>query len=381
MARTPAKARKPVAPAAAPATTGPRYCSMPESAPVALPPGVSGARARAILKLASKWANGTILHYHFFTNARTDGETVTFSNGRQAFVSWVGAEAQRAVVRKAFAAWKALGIGLEFKEVARREEAEVRIGFMAGDGSWSYIGTENLGFGPNERTMNFGWDLTQGDGYDTALHEIGHTLGLPHEHQNPYAGIVWDEEAVYTSLAQPPNKWSRDKTFHNIIRKIAPDTVQGSNWDPDSVMHYPFEAGMILQPAKYAAGLSPAGGLSPRDVTWIKTFYPEQTKSSLRKLEVAVSQPLGVKDGQQADFLLQPTASRKYKIATFGVCDTQIVLFEEVAGAWRYSTADDDSGEERNALLNVRLLGGKRYAVRVRLKYSGGAASPTVMAW
>ena len=29
---------------------------------------------------------------------------------------------------------------------------------------------------------------------DTALHGIGHTLGLPHEHQNPNAGIVWDVE-------------------------------------------------------------------------------------------------------------------------------------------------------------------------------------------
>ena len=49
---------------------------------------------------------------------------------------------------------------------------------------------------PNERTMNFGWDLTTSYGHDTALHEIGHTLGFPHEHQNPTAGIVWNEPAV-----------------------------------------------------------------------------------------------------------------------------------------------------------------------------------------
>jgi hypothetical protein len=44
---------------------------------------------------------------------------------------------------------------------------------------------------------------------DTALHGIGHTLGLPHEHQNPNAGIVWDEKTVYTSLGGPPNSWPR----------------------------------------------------------------------------------------------------------------------------------------------------------------------------
>ena len=54
--------------------------------------------------------------------------------------------------------------------------------------------------------MNFGWDLTQPGEIDTAIHEIGHTLGFPHEHQNPHAGIVWDEEAVYAALAQPPNQ-------------------------------------------------------------------------------------------------------------------------------------------------------------------------------
>jgi len=40
-------------------------------------------------------------------------------------------------------------------------------------------------------------------GLDTAVHEIGHSLGFPHEYQNPKAGIVWNEEAVYAALGQP----------------------------------------------------------------------------------------------------------------------------------------------------------------------------------
>jgi Astacin (Peptidase family M12A) len=132
--------------------------------------------------------------------------------------------------------------------VTSRDEAEIRVGFMQGDGSWSYLGRQILDRGANERTMNFGWDLLRtAREADTALHEIGHTLGLPHEHQNPNAGIVWDEEKVYTSLGGPPNNWPRETTQWNILRKIEPDTVQGSNWDPDSIMHYPFPAGLILQ--------------------------------------------------------------------------------------------------------------------------------------
>lgn len=52
--------------------------------------------------------------------------------------------------------------------------------------------------------MNIGWDIT-GD-IDAAVHEIGHSLGLPHEHQNPHAVITWDEEAVHAGLAAPPNE-------------------------------------------------------------------------------------------------------------------------------------------------------------------------------
>ena len=125
----------------------------------------------------------SILFFQYYIfDRRTDGP-----RGR-----WVGPKRQRDVVRKAFKAWKNLGIGLEFKEVANREDAEIRIGFDQRDGSWSYVGRDviDVAGDPDEPTMNFGWDLATPYGWDTALHEIGHTLGFPHEHQNPNAGIV-----------------------------------------------------------------------------------------------------------------------------------------------------------------------------------------------
>ncbi len=359
----------------------PRYCSIPQTPPPNLPRDLSPDRSRVLLVMANKWANGTTLHYSFFTEPEAHGQTVTFADGTQEWRTWVGAEVQRQIVRKAFATWKSLGIGLEFKEVQSLAEAEIRIGFMQGDGSWSYLGTDILKQGTGERTMNFGWDLRGADGENTALHEIGHTLGLPHEHQNPKAGIVWDEEAVYRSLGGPPNNWPRDVTFHNIIRKIPADSVQGSDWDANSVMHYPFEAGLILQPDKYRTEpLQPAGGLSERDKTWIRTFYPP-LEQAMPKLERGVSQMMDVRPGEQANFLFEPAATDKYKVQTFGACDTQIVLFEQVNGEWRYLASDDDTGEDRNAYIGTRLRGGSVYAVRIRLKHSTGDAKPTVMLW
>jgi hypothetical protein len=342
------------------------YCTMPQVKEREFGPEVNPNRSRLIRMNDKKWLNGTRLHYYFFT----------------APANWATRDAEKNIVRKAFKLWKDVGVGLEFEEVDSVDEAEIRIGFLRGDGAWSYIGRDILTIGQDERTMNFGWDLTAHPAeIDTAIHEIGHSLGFPHEHQNPNAGIVWDEEAVYAALAAPPNSWDRQTTYHNIIKKISPDSVQGSNWDPDSIMHYPFEAGMIKEPAKYHSGLAPAGGISARDQEWVKTFYPPIKKNDTQPLEPLKPVKLTIKPGQQLNFSIAPTATRRYEIATFGKSDTVMVLFEEVNGELRYMSGDDDSGQDSNARLQLKLFKGRRYVLRLRLYYSARSGDTAVMMW
>ncbi len=343
--------------------TTPNYCSAPIIPPREFAADFDPNRRALIIENGNKWVNGTVIHYYFFS----DG-------------AWAGAEKQKKVVREAFNRWQAIGIGLEFREVQNRDEAEVRIGFKRNDGAWSYVGTYVLNIGQKLRTMNFGWDLTGADGMDTALHEIGHTLGLPHEHQNPNAGIVWNEEAVYAALAGPPNNWSRDKTYQNIISKLDPRTVHGSVWDPDSVMHYPFGKGLIDQPVHYRDGLTPAGGLSQQDVAWIQTFYPPLTPDTPSLLPFQ-SASLQLLPGQQADFRVTPTATRSYTFQTFGPTDTVMVLFERRGEEWRYVAGDDDSGEDYNARIESRLVAGRDYMLRIRLYWSNASGATSVMHW
>lgn len=342
-------------------------------------PNVHDGRVRAITTMTDKWVNGTVLHYFFFDKA-SDGSMVTLADGTQRFVTWKGNEAQKKTVREAFAAWKALPLGLEFKEVASADEAEIRIGFMRGDGSWSWVGRDVLDIGTGERTMNFGWDIAADA--DTALHEIGHTLGMHHEHQNPFAGIVWNEEAVYASLGAPPNSWSREKTDWNIIRKLPEASVQGTQWDPDSVMHYSFEAGLIRLPAQFAGGLQPAGGLSARDQAWLKEIYPKLGgTNTFPELKLLESRLLSIKAGQQIDLRLNPGATRTYEMRTFGTSDTLMVLFEDTGGELRYRAGDDDSGEDRNAYIRRRLYKGRKYVMRLRLYWADRAGETGVMWW
>ena len=355
------------------------YCSAPKVPRRSFGAEVNPFRASAILLSENKWVNGTVIHYYFF-DQDTDGEYVLLAGGRREWRSWVGSQGQQDVVREAFRIWKDIGMGLEFKEVDDREDAEVRIGFMQGDGAWSYLGTYVLNIGAGQRTMNFGWPLRGQDGLDTALHEIGHTLGLPHEHQNPNAGILWDEEAVYTALAKPPNNWSRDRTYHNIIRKLDPETVEGSIWDPDSIMHYPFGPGLILQPSEYRNGIYPEAGLSAQDTSWVKTFYPP-LEEELEELKPFRSQQLFIKAGEQVDFVIKPRSTRNYSIRTFGESDTILVLFQEDDGELRYRSADDDSGRDYNARIRYRLVKGHRYVIRARLFYQHLEGHFAMMMW
>src|SRR3954454_1350106 len=239
----------------------PLCANLPRPVPQ-LHPSVMADRRRgaAIISTHSKWLNSTVLHYCFFVGSSR----------------FAVPKVQADAVRAAFAKWKAVGIGLDFREVGQLSEAEVRIGYSTADGSSaSAVGRDVLSVPLNEPTTVYGWDLTTPYGRGTALHELGHVLAMEHEHQNPFAGIKWHEQAVYDSLAKPPNGWDRSTTFHNILEKLSTQQVQGSTWDPDSIMEYEFEPGLIDEPQKYDVnGLTPPGTLSAADKEWALKWYP-----------------------------------------------------------------------------------------------------------
>jgi hypothetical protein len=109
------------------------------------------------------------------------------------------------------------------------------------DDAWSYIGTDCRSIPLNEATMNLGF-LDGG----SAAPEFGHAIGLAHEHQNPAGGIQWNEEVVIGECAKSPNFWDEETTPHNVLREYSVDQINGTAFDPESMMLYFFPASWTL---------------------------------------------------------------------------------------------------------------------------------------
>jgi hypothetical protein len=153
--------------------------------------------------------------------------------------------------------------------------SDVRIAFLAGQGSWSYLGTVCRQRPEPEPTMNYGWltpASTPEEVRRVVLHEFGHLLGLIHEHQNPKGGgIKWNEAAVTKDLSGPPNNWSIDTIRNNMFKKYAESEVSATKPDATSIMMYPIPKAWTLDDTQ--AGLN--SKLSDTDTDFIRKAYPK----------------------------------------------------------------------------------------------------------
>ena len=335
-----------------------RFCCQPSVQPKDFG-SASGPRLSMLLVESNKWVNGTRLFYYFRDN---DG----------------GNDTQRQAVRDAFKEWEDLGISISFAEVTDPSEAQIKIGFAKGS-SWSYIARDALQYAPasDDKSMNFGWDLTTPYGRQTARHEIGHALGFPHEHQSPFAGITWDTDAVYAYFAGRPNFWDQDKTDANVLNKLSPDDVRGSDWDPTSVMHYGFPRGLILNPVQYQAGIPSSLTLSAKDISWVRQFYPQGALDSqpVPLVPYQSATLTGLSNGQDTLFSINPVETRRYTIKTFGPKETDVTMVLFNKADMSTVAAADNSGDIPEANLSADLTVEESYLLRLRLNHAVDAVS------
>ncbi|GFN21034.1 hypothetical protein ABZX51_012110 [Aspergillus tubingensis] len=159
--------------------------------------------------------------------------------------------------------------------------AQIRVSFVEGGGSWSYLGVQNLDIPSDQATMNFGWfdDNTRDDEFSrTTIHEFGHALGCIHEHMSPSASIPWDKKKVYRYFMGPPNSWSKEQVDQNLFRQYAPSEAYYTKFDPLSIMLYRISNDLTL--GDYETPNNTV--LSATDKMFIHSLYPEQAHSQAR---------------------------------------------------------------------------------------------------
>jgi astacin (peptidase family M12A) len=213
----------------------------------------------AALVKAKRWRNGRTLHIRFM-----DGDQALQQRVADCATEWT----RHANIQFAF---------------DNAQDAEIRVAFIQGAGSWSAVGTDALveeWFAKNEPTMNFGWlttDSTDDDVSSVVLHEFGHALGLIHEHQSPAAEIRWNKELIYRQLGGPPNNWPRETVDHNVFDRIAKTELNFTQYDATSIMHYFFPKEWTLDGTEFRENAV----LSPNDIQFISQQYPRQSTASV----------------------------------------------------------------------------------------------------
>ena len=312
-----------------------------------------GGGTRAIMPIGKRWMNGSTLRVRFI------GGTTT----------------QQAKAREQALWWTAFA-NLQF-DFNNAPDAEIRIAFDPNDGAWSYIGTDNRGIALNQPTMNLGF-LDGG----TAAHEFGHAIGLAHEHQNPAGGMEWNEATVIKSLSGPPNNWDEAMIRHNVLQKYRVDQIQGTAFDPDSIMLYFFPGDWV----KSGFGTHANNVLSAVDKAYIASAqaYPKTapTVAGATEIKVNASRRTTASIGTSGDedlFKFNVSTGGSHAIDTKGPTDVVVRLFGPNSQT-NVIAEDDDSGDGSNARISASLVPGLYYAQVRHYNRNNGKGDYTIRA-
>jgi hypothetical protein len=175
------------------------------------------------------------------------------------------------------------GAGPHYRNCQPLGLSHIRVAFAA-EGNWSFVGTDAVRDDfKGKPTLNIGDAagrdfalLRQDHLRGVILHELGHALGLEHEHQSPDSGCnaEFDWPAVYQGLGGPPNNWSDAEIDHNLRTLVTTPRRLVTPYDSKSIMHYALPAWMFKGKEQSKCYVAENLALSDGDKAIIRAAYP-----------------------------------------------------------------------------------------------------------
>jgi serralysin len=212
-----------------------------------------------------RWPNGSVIRLGFIQPADSFGKRI-----RQALQAaanqWSGYANLVFTIQEG-------GSGADVT-VQTAETADASFGTYS-----AYLGTENLAVsGSGQPAMHLVFDPTDEGNTDAelqrvTLHELGHVLGLIHEHERPDKPILWNQIAVYRYYHKMTG-WSWQDIKEQVLDPYSEPLLAVTAFDPLSIMMYPFPVGL----AEYTDGSPFSSGwnltLTERDKAIAAAMYP-----------------------------------------------------------------------------------------------------------
>lgn len=199
-----------------------------------------------------------------------------------------------AEVKTAINEWgKYVNLNFVYLDYNDSKDGDINIGFMhSADsdpaGSHSFIGTDCKS---QRVSINFGWRK-----YSTYLHELGHALGLKHEHQLPNHDIEWDMDLAYKYF-KASQGWDKKKVDDNLNNTLKTKEFTYSEPDPKSIMCYFIPKELIKKGDVEAFQHNEV--LSDIDKKFISFMYPDYELKSGAELNMLMKNSTNSKAADQ----------------------------------------------------------------------------------
>ena len=164
---------------------------------------------------------------------------------------------------------------VKFVETASR--GEVRIARTAGEGYWSYLGTDIRSVPPEEPTMNldtFTMNTEESEFYRVVRHETGHTLGFVHEHLRKEIVLNIDRDEAF-AFFKAEYHWSKQMVIDQVLTALNDaHLLETRSPDQNSIMCYWLPASIMKNHIEVRGGKD----IDVTDGDFASLVYPKKLR-------------------------------------------------------------------------------------------------------